>query len=215
MVSCGMCSKWQHIGCHDMADQRLGRPRRDWERQQFYCQPCRTRLPNNVNYIASNHQRYAAPQPSAHSSSWSQAAMDPSIHPQKSIATPQAYYRDALPGSQPGYGSRPGSNGMQFRSAAYPAQDIPPQPGYTRTQNGLTFSHYQPENRAFTSIRSSHQGTPSPPIGRGWGNGYAPTQPSQQYAPSGSSYGGIGSTSYQVRGHCHAATGRTALLMLV
>ena len=213
MVSCGMCSKWQHIGCHDMADQRLGRPRRDWERQQFYCQPCRNRLPNNGNYIASNHQRYAAPQPSAHSSSWSQAAVDPSIHPQKAIATPQAYYRDALPGSQPSYGSRPGSNGMQFRSAAYPSQDIPPQPGYTRTQNGLTFSHYQPENRAFTSIRSSHQGTPSPPIGRGWTNGYAPTPPAQQYTPGAGSYGAIGSSSYQVRERDYAATRWTAVLM--
>ncbi|KAI0723682.1 hypothetical protein C8Q72DRAFT_981055 [Fomitopsis betulina] len=192
MVSCGMCSRWQHIGCHDLADQRMGRPRRDWERQQFYCHPCRARLPTSANYIASKHQRYAAPQPSAHSSSWSQAAADPSIHPQKSTATPQAYYRDPLPGSQPGYGSGTNSNGMQFRSAAYPAQDIPPQPGYTRTQNGLTFSHYQPENRAFTSIRSSQQGTASPPIGHGWGNGYAPPQPG-----GGSFGGGMGSTSYQ------------------
>lgn len=202
-----MCQKWQHIRCHDLVDQRMGRPLRDWDHQQFYCHPCRARLSTSANYIASTHQRYAS-QPSPHSSSWSQAAMDPSIHPQKSVATPQAYYRDSLPGSQLGYGSRPNSNGMQFRSAAYPAQDVPPQPDYTRTQNGLTFSHYQPENRAFTSIRNSQYGTPSPPIGRGWNNGYAAPQPPQQYAPGGGSFGGMGSTSYQVRGERCAATGQ-------
>ncbi|KZT65867.1 hypothetical protein DAEQUDRAFT_730916 [Daedalea quercina L-15889] len=197
MVSCGMCSKWQHIGCHDVADQRMGRPRRDWERQQFYCQQCRARASNGASYIASNHQRYPAPQSNSHSTSWSQAAIDPSIHPHKPPAAPQTYYRDPHPSPQSGLATHPSANGVEFRNAPYPRPDIPPQPGYTRTQNGLTFSHYQPENRAFTSIRSSQQGTPSPPIGRGWSNGYSTAQPSQSYGPGGGSYGGLDATPYQ------------------
>ncbi|KAH9925531.1 uncharacterized protein B0H18DRAFT_1008850 [Fomitopsis serialis] len=178
MVSCGMCSKWQHIGCHDMADQRMSRPRRDWERQQFYCQQCRARASNGTSYIASNHQRYPLPQPHpSHSSSWSQAAADPSIHPQKSLAAPQHITLIIL-----------------FNHTSYPRQDAPTPAGYTRTQNGLTFSHYQPEHRAFTSIRNPQQSTPSPPVGHGWNNGYSTAQPSHQY---GGSYNGLGSTSYQ------------------
>ncbi|KAH9838790.1 uncharacterized protein C8Q71DRAFT_833159 [Rhodofomes roseus] len=194
MVSCGMCSKWQHIGCHDLADQRLGRPRRDWERQQFYCQPCRTRASNGTSYIASNHQRYPVPQSHhSQSSSWSQAAVDPSIHPQKSVVAPQAYYRDP-PRPQSSYAA---GNGADFNHTSYPRQDAALQPGYTRTQNGLTFSHYQPENRAFTSIRNSQQGTPSPPIGHGWTNGYSSAQPQQQYGQGGGSHAGMSATSYQ------------------
>ena len=42
MMSCGMCSKWQHITCHDEADQRAGRRRRNWDQVEFICLRCRT-----------------------------------------------------------------------------------------------------------------------------------------------------------------------------
>ena len=42
MMSCGLCSKWQHIACHDHADHQAGRRRRNWDVVEFFCLNCRT-----------------------------------------------------------------------------------------------------------------------------------------------------------------------------
>jgi hypothetical protein len=42
-MSCGLCSKWQHIACHDRADQQAGRRRRNWDVVEFFCLQCRAR----------------------------------------------------------------------------------------------------------------------------------------------------------------------------
>ncbi|KAF8896489.1 hypothetical protein BD779DRAFT_1668267 [Infundibulicybe gibba] len=41
MMSCGHCSKWQHIICHDRADESAGRPKRNWDMVEFVCERCR------------------------------------------------------------------------------------------------------------------------------------------------------------------------------
>ncbi|KAF4596441.1 hypothetical protein EYR38_007828 [Pleurotus pulmonarius] len=41
MMSCGSCSKWQHISCHDRADQAAGRSKRNWDDVEFFCYKCR------------------------------------------------------------------------------------------------------------------------------------------------------------------------------
>lgn len=46
LVSCGTCSRWQHIDCHDNADVRAGRIRRNWDHQQFTCARCRIEQAN-------------------------------------------------------------------------------------------------------------------------------------------------------------------------
>lgn len=46
LVSCGTCSRWQHIVCHDNADVRAGRLRRNWDSQQFTCSRCRIEQAN-------------------------------------------------------------------------------------------------------------------------------------------------------------------------
>jgi len=48
MVSCSACLKWQHIVCHDIANQRAGVPKRDWDSVDFVCRSCRTKA--NVGY---------------------------------------------------------------------------------------------------------------------------------------------------------------------
>ncbi|VDC04909.1 unnamed protein product [Peniophora sp. CBMAI 1063] len=40
LVQCVTCQRWQHIACHDAADARAGRPKRDWRRVQFRCARC-------------------------------------------------------------------------------------------------------------------------------------------------------------------------------
>ncbi|KAH9958538.1 hypothetical protein BC827DRAFT_1261223 [Russula dissimulans] len=47
LLCCGKCSKWQHIACHDMADRNAGRPKRDWDAEEFICRACQGRnVPN-------------------------------------------------------------------------------------------------------------------------------------------------------------------------
>jgi len=41
MMSCGICSRWQHIQCHDRADRMANRPRRNWNSEEFICCRCR------------------------------------------------------------------------------------------------------------------------------------------------------------------------------
>ncbi|KAF8274826.1 hypothetical protein EI94DRAFT_1768633 [Lactarius quietus] len=41
LLCCGKCSKWQHIACHDLADRQAGRPKRDWDREEFIVAPVR------------------------------------------------------------------------------------------------------------------------------------------------------------------------------
>lgn len=42
-MSCGRCSVWQHITCHNLVDEKAGRPPRNWESVDFICRRC-TRL---------------------------------------------------------------------------------------------------------------------------------------------------------------------------
>ena len=41
MMSCALCSKWQHILCHNKRDQAAGHPTRNWDSVEFICQRCR------------------------------------------------------------------------------------------------------------------------------------------------------------------------------
>ncbi|KAH8093710.1 hypothetical protein BXZ70DRAFT_376563 [Cristinia sonorae] len=67
MVSCGSCSRWQHITCHDHADLAAGRPRRNWESGQFYCQRCR-QIIQSRRLAQSNSQPYTIPDRQYHQS---------------------------------------------------------------------------------------------------------------------------------------------------
>lgn len=40
-MSCALCSKWQHIPCHNKRDQAAGHPTRNWDSVEFICQRCR------------------------------------------------------------------------------------------------------------------------------------------------------------------------------
>lgn len=57
LLCCGKCSKWQHIVCHDLADRQAGRPKRNWDTEEFICRACQVRtlangkqVPNGSSY---------------------------------------------------------------------------------------------------------------------------------------------------------------------
>ncbi|CCM04690.1 uncharacterized protein FIBRA_06876 [Fibroporia radiculosa] len=183
MVSCGLCNKWQHINCHNVADQRAGRPRRNWDIGQFYCQNCRTKHANRMSYVPTNHQRYP---PTQQYSTWNQPSLDPALHPQKNGST--SYSRDPYSQSTSDIRFVSGQNGADFnQEVAYARTQTPHQPPYTRTHGGLTFSHYQPEQRSFLTTRSALPQRVAAQHGP-WNNGYPPAEELNVRTPQPAQY---------------------------
>jgi hypothetical protein len=55
MMCCGLCNKWQHIPCHDSRDARMGRPKRDWNKIDFFCARCLATKANGAHSAHSAH----------------------------------------------------------------------------------------------------------------------------------------------------------------
>ncbi|KAI0353807.1 hypothetical protein OH77DRAFT_1427123 [Trametes cingulata] len=186
MVSCGSCNRWQHIPCHDLNDQRSGRPRRNWEDQQFYCSRCRQRAINGGAYGGNQIQAY----PSHSQYGWSQAGR--SAAPVHKPAGVDPY----PPTSDLRYSHRsPIENGVGYHQQPYSTNHVGAA-SYSRSSHpntGMSFSHYQPDQHGAPSRNAAHTGS--------WtnGNGYV-TSPEHmtgrmqsahfvpQYAHSGGVY---------------------------
>ncbi|KAG8969453.1 hypothetical protein FRC03_002729 [Tulasnella sp. 419] len=95
ITACEKCSKWQHIECHDFADDQAGRPRRDWNSVDFLCSSCQAK----PNRIRSANPRTSYPQRPGN-------AITPGIQKGHSTISNQPYSQ--LPYS-PNY---PNSNGV-------------------------------------------------------------------------------------------------------
>lgn len=149
MVSCGMCSRWQHIPCHDTADDKAGVPRRNWQQEKFYCSRCK---PVAMQRMANGTARS--------SSATSQPRSQSRTHGAPTQATHYNSYSQPTPGmrySQQGAYSNGMSYAQQYpdqRAIASSSMYGAPQ----RPQAGISFSHYQPQQHAFS------QGA--------WSNGY-------------------------------------------
>ena len=123
LLCCGKCSRWQHIACHDSADRKAGRPKRDWDKEEFICRACQSRSNANGRLLVPNGS--------------SSASYDAG-------RTPSPYYHQSS-----GYaGQAPPSYGQNY---SLPHHSRPPYQQHT----AITFSHYQPQQRGFTSTHSS------------------------------------------------------------
>lgn len=40
LVACDNCDRWEHVRCHHKADERAGRPKRDFDTEDFLCEDC-------------------------------------------------------------------------------------------------------------------------------------------------------------------------------
>lgn len=170
MVSCGSCSKWQHITCHDMADRRMGRPKRNWEEGQFYCFRCRQKMSGATSYNSPHVVPYSVGQ---QPHSWSQGGVtDSMLHLQKAATQHHVPYTQSTPESR--YHGHASSNGSTHN------QSTPPTVPYSHSQPyqaALTFAHYQPELRGFSTPRVTHRmqnaSSSLPQSQQGaWNNGY-------------------------------------------
>lgn len=169
MVSCGVCSRWQHITCYDHVDRMAGRPRRNWEYQQFFCQRCRTQgtgtsLPPPRQYPTDDRQ---------HTSFYSQKPHVPYLQP--------GYYPPSTSHMRESQSFT--AEGDPYRSYQYTRPTSIPETGFSRSQypySQSVYSQAQPDQRGFTSQSTQFH---TPALGsmthRMQASGNQPARPSQ------------------------------------
>src|SRR6266567_662573 len=148
MMSCGRCSKWQHIFCHDRADQVAGRPRRNWDSVDFIFKSCHFSQQSSLrDYpILMKQQPPPAAIPQMHA--YQPYPPQPSVNHSLADLRPSAYslpYKDSAPQS---FYVRP-SNGQQLNmqspySAGLSSPIVPP------ARPAIAFNHYQPATHGFS-----------------------------------------------------------------
>jgi hypothetical protein len=119
-MCCETCNKWQHIRCHDQADFIAGRPRRNWELEDFLCTTCAA-TPRGSSAEQPPQWHHPGPQPSSYYRTNTGNGVVP-MPPQPAPPKP-AYSRTT-------YDTAPHSNGrtsfVSPRAPVQPAQSIPP-----------------------------------------------------------------------------------------
>lgn len=171
MMSCGACSKWQHISCHDSADILAGRPKRNWDIEEFICQRCKTqgaRKLQNVyhpqvgQYTEQNIARTHTLLPqSANRITYIQ----PTSNPAPSRVNP-AYvqpYSNSIPNRQQGHDT--------FRTSTPTTMAQQPY----QPHSAITFAHYQPDPQGFSTRQTYHRDIPNQ------GQAFAGPPPQQQH----------------------------------
>src|SRR5258705_3055124 len=152
MMSCGICLRWQHIQCHDRADRMAGRPRRNWNSEEFTCSRCRAtqRVQYNNQHLPtlkrspSQNSRQAPPFNAYQTSQLNMPSSSSSIH--QDYRSPSHHLSGSghnNPSLQNHYGK---PNGQQYPNAQYPS---------SLGHSILSFSHYQPSQHAFLASASN------------------------------------------------------------
>jgi len=162
MMSCGKCFKWQHIACHDLADKRAGRSKRNWDSIEFICHQCRSRMFAGVDStfedIRYNHHPVQGMNPSS---------------PSNNLTTYQTYgtseVTPQVPIRSPLYHAANGSDPIHTRLYSDLRTHIPDQYSAAASQTYIAtqyiqfpsanaFSHYQPQEGRFSpSVKSQSQ----------------------------------------------------------
>jgi hypothetical protein len=142
MMSCGSCAKWQHILCHDKADRAAGRRRRDWDTVEFICEKCcRAKIPENPSETRGSHA-----QNFSFSSSVRAGSSYNSQQPAFGGQSVSSYKPDSYPTSSP-----------------LPSTFSTPMPAVQPSNpSTIAFSHYQPQERGFSSDTSKPGAYPPP-----------------------------------------------------
>ncbi|KAF7773311.1 hypothetical protein Agabi119p4_5478 [Agaricus bisporus var. burnettii] len=167
MMSCGKCLKWQHITCHDQADERAGHAKRNWDVVEFVCQQCRSRMfsapeasssptrdhhhrfvnRQNANYVPSNSHTAAYHPYFSQGYTTSQSSSSPPQPQPSAISTLYHAANGRYNYTQP-YGD-PRTSGIpdRYLSSGQPYMSTHL---YSHQPSSISFSHYQPQGGGFT-----------------------------------------------------------------
>lgn len=128
-MSCGICNRWQHIPCHDSADARAGRARRNWDEVDFTCRKCQEKRSGD------SKKKLLHIHPQSNQSRHPSLPQQPSSH---------AHNAQAARSTQPHANGRSHVHEEAAFVPAYSKRDIPRQ-----SNSSVTFAHYQPLQQGF------------------------------------------------------------------
>jgi len=158
LMSCGSCSKWQHISCHNAEDDRNGRPRRDWDKVDFTCRSCLTRkksrTSNGKKSPTNTITLHRVPQPQGPSSA--HAPMSQYAPPVNSHPPSKHFGYTADVGKPPApnaYHHYPSANNVHHPSLGH--VQVP-----YNSNAGMSFAHYQPQQQGFAPQPTTLQPQP-------------------------------------------------------
>ncbi|KAH9178342.1 hypothetical protein EDB89DRAFT_2064118 [Lactarius sanguifluus] len=177
LLCCGKCSKWQHIACHDLADRQAGRPKRDWDREEFICRTCQDRgvvngkqalngsasydagrTPNSYHQPYSGHVPYGSacpPHPPRSSSAYHTAITFTHYQPQQHgfSSAHAAHAQSMIPTAA--------TTAATYTQPHYSAHGSPPKPAqYPTLQASACNSLNEPHGPNLTN----YQAVPSSPV---------------------------------------------------
>ncbi|EGN99035.1 hypothetical protein SERLA73DRAFT_54656 [Serpula lacrymans var. lacrymans S7.3] len=147
MMCCGLCSKWQHISCHDKADSIAGRQQRNWDREEFVCQRCSLSTKTSMFDQQLPFQGIPSKPPSR--SVGHQPYFLPGFSEQRSYGS-ASYYTDGFPNGH----SNHEQHQSDLRVAAIAPSNSRPVP--QSSHSTVTFAHYQPHQRGFSTTLPTH-----------------------------------------------------------
>jgi hypothetical protein len=170
MMSCGKCFKWQHIACHDQADARAGRSKRNWDSVEFFCQQCRSKMftgPESTNSTfrdarfsqhSSQGVNLSTPyQGHAPYQSYAGQGYGTSQYSQSSSLS-SLYH--AANGSYSHYTQPYGDIQASHLPTHHPttSQAYIPTHQFSQPSSTISFSHYQPREGGFSKSQLPYQG---------------------------------------------------------
>ena len=151
MMSCALCSKWQHILCHNKRDQAEGHPTRNWDSVEFICQRCRA-----YHLNGSGADSLTTKQRTLQYSDMLQAAALYTIPdaPQPSGSSSRRQegpFRGSYDRRPNGVGQSLSAQGHFLSSALFSTSDIYDPSSAPTTRQMISFNHYQPTEDGFSS----------------------------------------------------------------
>ena len=154
MMSCALCSKWQHILCHNKRDQAAGHPTRNWDSVEFICQRCRAYQlegsgadPLTTKQLNLQHIEHSDTLPP--SSSFPRGQVGP--------------FRGSYDRRANGMGQ---AQGHFLSSALFPTSDIFDPPSASTPRQMISFNHYRPTEDGFSSsTQKTYRANPHPVYG--------------------------------------------------
>lgn len=155
-MCCGSCNIWQHIPCHEERDRRDGRLPRDWEREEFYCSRCRAKPSTNGGRASRTHPS-PTPQQTKVQLQWDHGRSG--VKPSGPAQPPHM----GVPLDRRDYHQMPQTSGItnggySYSRPAYNGHSSSLPTSTDHQYSSISFSHYQPHQRGFTSRH------PQPPI---------------------------------------------------
>jgi hypothetical protein len=156
-MSCALCSKWQHILCHNKRDQAAGHPTRNWESSEFICQRCRA---DQLDGSGADSVLTTKQQLQHSLADTLQAAALYTIPDtrQPSGSSPRGQegpFRDRRPN---GAGQSLSAQGHFLSSTLFSTSDICDPPSSSTPRQMISFNHYQPtEDGSSSSTQKAYR----------------------------------------------------------